>query len=191
MSVHILHRLTGHPAIQTTSCRLSYLRVFVLCLLLLALAMAVPARSETADQKNMDTEALVSEAVDLISRLHRLEEQLLFPAHTRVSVFLSVAENSSIDPHSVSLEIDNSKIAEHIYTQREASALKSGGIQRLYTGNILMGKHKLQVSFRQARKDGSVRQHELEYKFSKDERAENIEIIIDSVSPHITIKDRN
>ena len=191
MNLHILHRLTGHPAIQTTARGLSYRRVFVVTLLVLALAMAATARSETAGQKAADTEALVSEAVDMISQLHRLEEQLLFPAHTRVSVFLSVAENSSIDPHSVSLEIDNSKIAEHIYTQREASALKSGGIQRLYTGNILMGKHKLQVSFRQARKDGSVRQHQLEYKFSKDERAENIEIIIDSVSPHITIKDHN
>jgi hypothetical protein len=150
--------------------------------------MAVPARSETAGQKSMDTEALVSEAVDLISRLHRLEEQLLFPAHTRISVFLSAAENSPIDLHSVSLVIDNSRITEHIYTRRETSALKSGGIQRLYTGNIPMGRHKMRVKFRQTRNDGSVRQHERVYKFIKDEHAENIEIIIGNASTHITIR---
>jgi hypothetical protein len=150
-----------------------------------------PVRSETADKAAVDTEALKYEAVDLISRLHRLEQKLLYPVHTRVSVFLSAAENSHINPHSVSLEIDNSKVTDHMYTQREVSALKSGGIQRLHTGNMLMGKHRLQVSFRQTQKDGSVRTHELEYKFDKGEKAEYIEIIVDSTKPYIVIESRN
>ena len=36
-------------------------------------------------------------------------------------------------------------------------ALRAGGIQRLYTGNMLMGKHKLVVTFRQRHKDGRIR----------------------------------
>ena len=176
---------------QTNVRRSSYKHVFVLYLLILALVVTAPARSETADKAAADTEALKYEAVDLISRLHRLEQKLLYPAHTRVSVFLSVAQNSHVDPHSVSLEIDNNKVTDHMYTQREASALRSGGIQRLHTGNMLTGKHRLQVSFRQIQKDGSIRTHKLEYKFDKDDKAEYIEIIVDSTKPYIVIESRN
>jgi len=176
---------------QTNVRRISHKRVLVDCLLILALVVTAPARSETAEKAAADTEALKYEAVDLISRLHRLEQKLLYPAHTRVSVFLSVAQNSHIDPHSVSLEIDNNKVTDHMYTQRETSALRSGGIQRLHTDNMLMGKHRLQVSFKQTQKDGSVRTHELEYKFDKGEKTEYIEIIVDSNKPHIMIESRN
>jgi hypothetical protein len=176
---------------QTNVRRLSHKRVFVNCLLILALVVTAAARSETAEKAAADTEALKYEAVDLISRLHRLEQKLLYPAHTRVSVFLSAAQNSRVDPHSVSLEIDNNKVTDHMYTQNEASALRSGGIQRLHTGNMLMGKHGLQVSFKQVQKDGSVRTHELEYKFDKGEKAEYIEIIVDSAKPYIVIESRN
>ena len=176
---------------QTNVHRISHKRVFLECLLILALVVTAPARSETAEKAAADTEALKYEAVDLISQLHRLEQKLLYPAHTRVSVFFSVAEDSHINPHSVSLEIDNNKVTEHMYTQRETNSLRSGGIQRLYTGNMLMGKHRLQVSFKQIQKDGSVSTHEREYKFDKDENTEYIEIIVDSTKPHIMIESRN
>jgi len=176
---------------QTTARRSLHKHVFVLYLLMIALVLAAPARGETAEKAAADTEALKYEAVDLISRLHQLEKKLLYPAHTRVSVFFSVAENSAVDPHSVRVEIDNNKVTDHIYTQREANALKSGGIQRLHTGNMLTGEHRLQVSFTEMHKDGSVRTHELEYKFTKDEKAEYIEIIVDSNKPHVLIKSRN
>lgn len=157
---------------------------------MLALVPASPAYSETSDKPAVDTEALALEAVDLISRLQQLEAQLLYPAHTHVSVFLSVAENNQAGFHSVSLEIDDDRVTDHIYTQKETSALNAGGIQRLYTGNVLTGKHRLRVSLKQAQEDGSVRTHELEYKFTKDESAENIEIIFDDVKPHIAIQSR-
>ena len=191
MYTYIQHRLREHPAMQTYAGRLSHKRVLVNGLLILALVVTAPARSETADKAAADTEAVKYEAVDLISRLHRLEQKLLYPAHTRVSIFLSAAQNSPVDPHSVSLEIDNNRVTDHMYTQREVSALKSGGIQRLHTGNILMGKHRLQVSFRQIQKDGSIRTHKLEYKFDKDDKAEYIEIIVDSTKPYIVIESRN
>jgi hypothetical protein len=157
--------------------------------LLLALVLASPAHSETGTAA--DTEAIKYEAIELISRLHRLEKDLLYPVHTQVSVFVSVADNSQARPHSVSIDIDGSTVSDHIYTQEEISALNAGGIQRLYTGNTLQGNHKLRVRFRQARKDGNVQTNEFEYKFNKDENAENIEIIVDSQKPYYMIKSRN
>ena len=175
---------------QTAVCRILYRHVFVLYLLMLVLVPASPAYSETGGMPAMDTEALTSEAVDLISRLQRLEQQLLYPAFTHVSVFLSFAESDQTGLLSVSLEIDDSRIMEHIYTQKQTSALNAGGIQRLYTGNVLTGKHRLRVSLKQAREDGSVRTHELEYEFTKDESAEYIEINFDDETPQIVVQSR-
>jgi hypothetical protein len=91
----------------------------------------------------------------------------------------------------VSIDIDGSKVTDHIYTQEEISALNGGGTQRLYTGNTLMGNHKLGVRFRQSLKDGRLQTNELEYKFNKDETAENIEIIVGSQKPYFVVQSRN
>ncbi len=157
----------------------------------LVLVLALPAHSETGKDAGTNTEALKTRAVELISRLHRLEEQLLFPAHTQVAVFMSVAENSKASPDSISVDIDGINVTNHIYTQKEIDALHAGGIQRLYTGNALTGKHKLRVTLRQPRKDGSLHKHALEYRFNKDETAENIEIIINSSKPYLVIQSRD
>lgn len=160
------------------------------CLLLvLSIAAAAPAYSESGKPEE-NTEALTAEAVDLISRLQRLEQQLLYPAHTRVSVFLSAAENSQARIHSASLFIDDNRVTDHIYTQKESDALNAGGIQRLYTGNFLTGKHRLRISLKQVEENGSVRAHELEYVFTKDASAENIEIIFDDQTPHLVMQSR-
>ena len=106
-------------------------------------------------------------------------------------MFLSVAENSRVQPHSVSIAIDGGTVTDHLYTQKEIEALNTGGIQRLYTGNIPLGNHKLRVSVRQSRKDGSVQADTLDYKFNKDETTENIEIIVDNRNPPIAIQSRN
>jgi len=180
-----------HTYYRQALTRLYSLFISAPCLLLmLALVPASPSYSETNGKPGVDVEALTLEAVDLISRLQRLEQQLLYPAHTHVSVFLSVAENSQARLHSASLEIDDDRVNDHIYTLKETSALNAGGIQRLYTGNVLMGNHRLRVSLRLVQEDGSVRTHELEYKFTKDESAENIEIIFDDVKPHILVQSR-
>jgi GTP-dependent phosphoenolpyruvate carboxykinase len=157
---------------------------------MLALVPASPAHSETGGRTVLDSETLTSKAVNLISRLQQVEQQLLYPAYTHVSVFLSVAENSQAGLLSVSLEIDDNRVTDHIYNQKETAALNAGGIQRLYTGNVLTGKHRLRVSLKQAREDGGVSTHELEYEFTKDESAEHIEIIFDNERPQIVGQSR-
>jgi hypothetical protein len=158
-------------------------------LLLVALTSLTPAYSET------DNQAIKIEALELLGRLQRLQQQLLYPAHTQVSIFLSLADNSAVDPQSLSLEIDKLKVSNHVYTQAEIRALRSGGIQRLYSGNISMGKHKLRVSLKPAQDDGSVRTHVIEYPFSKGEKIHTIEIIVgedtQSNKPPIEIRSRH
>lgn len=51
------------------------------------------------------------------------------------------------DLDSVQIHIDGKNISNHLYTQREINALKRGGVQRIYLGNIATGKHELVAFF--------------------------------------------
>ena len=48
---------------------------------------------------------------------------------------------------SVQLKIDDKNIANHLYTERELAALKRGGVQRLYIGNLNSGEHEIVAIF--------------------------------------------
>lgn len=80
------------------------------------------------------------------SELNLLEEKLLYPSNTQVSVFISVVKGSSYNPDAVQIKIDNKKVAYHIYSFKEVDALQRGGVQRIYTGNIRGGDHQLEIS---------------------------------------------
>jgi len=72
---------------------------------------------------------------------------LLFPANTQFSVFLSMDAGLFFALDSVELKIDDKNIANHLYTERELAALKRGGVQRLYLGNLASGEHEIVAIF--------------------------------------------
>ncbi|MCW8901036.1 MAG: AraC family transcriptional regulator [Gammaproteobacteria bacterium] len=90
---------------------------------------------------------LKKEVLDLNKELFILEEDLLFPANTQFSIFLSMDIGQLFDLDSVQINIDGKNISNHLYTQREINALKRGGVQRVYLGNIASGKHELVAFF--------------------------------------------
>ena len=47
---------------------------------------------------------------------------------------------------AVQIRIDGELATHHIYSFKELDALKSGGIQRIFTGNYGTGAHQLEVS---------------------------------------------
>jgi len=90
---------------------------------------------------------LKKEVLELNKELFILEEDLLFPANTQFSIFLSMDIGQLFDLDSVQINIDGKNISNHLYTQREINALKRGGVQRIYLGNIASGKHELVAFF--------------------------------------------
>ena len=174
------------------------LRCLPLLFLVFILASTSPARGETERRQsgtaNSDTQAIKDEAIQLISRLRQLEQKLLYPAHTQLSVFLSVAQDSPVEPRAISLVIDGDTVTSHVYTQKETDALRTGGIQRLFTGNTTTGKHSLSVSFDETLKGGAVRRHQVKYNFKKGSKAGLIEIILgneQTAGQPVTIRSRN
>lgn len=106
---------------------------------------AVAQQPGTELQQNIQD--LKKEVLKLNRNLFILQEDLLFPANTQFSVFVSVDSGKLFDLDSVQLKIDNKVIANHLYTERELAALKRGGVQRLYMGNLASGKHEIIALF--------------------------------------------
>jgi len=107
-------------------------------------AVAGDAPPDTLDG---DIEALKKEVLSLNRDLFILEEDLLFPANTQFSVFLSMDAGALFQLDSVQLRIDDKTIANHLYTERELAALRRGGVQRLYIGNLASGEHEIIAFF--------------------------------------------
>jgi hypothetical protein len=104
---------------------------------------------DLSEEASLDTdiEALKKEVLSLNRDLFILEEDLLFPSNTQFSVFLSMNAGALFSLDSIQLKIDDKNIANHLYTERELAALKRGGVQRLYIGNLPSGEHEVIIIF--------------------------------------------
>lgn len=107
-----------------------------------------------AEAGNKNHSAMENQAQDLkkeILELNRdlfiLEEELLFPANTQFTVFLSVDKGNLFNLDSVQLRLNDKVVANHLYTDQELQALLRGGVQRIYMGNLPSGRHELIAYF--------------------------------------------
>lgn len=87
-----------------------------------------------------------SDVLGIAAELSRLEEKLLYPSNTQVSLFVSLTPGAKFRLDAVEIQIDGKPVARHLYTYKELEALRQGGVQRIYTGNITKGEHELRVS---------------------------------------------
>ena len=92
-------------------------------------------------------ESLKKQLIKLNRDLFILEEELLFPASTQVSVLLAVDADKTFILDSIKLKIDDKVVTEYLYTNRQTKALQRGGVQRLYMGNLRAGQHEVTAVF--------------------------------------------
>lgn len=123
-------------------------RIFIL--LLLGMSVIAP-NSLLAQQPDSELQQeikdLKKEVLTLNRNLFILEEDLLFPANTQFNVFLSVNAGQLFALDSVELKIDDKVVTHYLYTERELNALKRGGVQRLFQGNLASGEHEIIALF--------------------------------------------
>lgn len=128
-------------------------KLFRQCLyIVLAAVCTCTASAEeiTREQiKGLDEQVqdIKKDVLSLNAELARLEEKLLFPSNTQVSLFISMHEGDDFRLDSVQLKLDEKVVAQHLYSFRELEALQLGGVQRLYIGNITTGEHDLVISY--------------------------------------------
>jgi len=131
------------------SALISLLAAIVVALPAFAADAADPAPAPGADRSALDGEvqSLRRDVVDLNRDLFMLEEDLLFPASTQVAVFVSMDVGTFFALDSVQLKVDDKEVANYLYTEREQDALKRGGVQRLWLGNLKAGDHEVTAFF--------------------------------------------
>jgi hypothetical protein len=100
------------------------------------------------DLRSLDgqVQEIKSDVLDIASELQNLEERLLYPSNTQIAVFVSIAESEKFRLDAVQIEIDGELATHHIYNFKELEALQNGGVQRIYTGNVVTGEHELRVT---------------------------------------------
>jgi hypothetical protein len=160
-----------------------------------ATAASAGTSQPAASTPGVDTQvqSLKSDVLDLNRDLFVLEQELLYPANTQVAVFVSMDAGTFFALDSVQLKIDGKEVANYLYTPREVHALVQGGVQRLYVGNLKVGKHEL-VAFLTGKGP-----HQLDYTrgatldFAKDIGAKYLELTITDdqrkLQPQFRIKD--
>ena len=86
-----------------------------------------------------------SDVLAIAAELNQLEEKLLYPSETQVAIFVTLAKGDQMRLDAVRLQIDGHLATHYIYNFKELEALRKGGVQRIYVGNVSTGDHQLEV----------------------------------------------
>jgi hypothetical protein len=112
--------------------------------LLLSDASWAQASGPALDEEMEDVKkALIELKRDLVI----LEEDLLFPASSQVSVFLSLDVGDFFQLDAVSLKVNGKEVSHQLYTEKQVNALARGGVQKLYVGNVKQGDNRVTAFF--------------------------------------------
>jgi len=186
-------------------------------LLLTGMALAVPAsaadpasttpsassassgdtQSPPAAALEQDLQDSKQKALALDRDLSRLEHELLFPATTRFGIFVALEQtdrrgDDGLKLRSVQLKVDDKVVANHVYSADELAALRAGGIQQAFAGNLAPGKHRLTASVT-TDDAGHDRHADTSMKFTKTNGPQYVELAISAADdgPQLRVRVRN
>ena len=119
-----------------------------------------------------------ADVLSIAAALGQLEEKLLYPSNTQVAVFVSITEGEELRLDWAKIQLDGELVAHHIYSFKELEALQKGGVQRIYTGNVPTGEHRLEVSVSGKMPGGSDFAGNESFSFSKDVEPKLVEVTL-------------
>ncbi len=161
-------------------------------LILLLLPLSCWSAGLTREQiKGLDEQVqdIKKDVLAISAELQLLEEKLLYPSSSQVSLFVSTGNEKSYSPDAIQIKIDGKKVVHHIYSFKEVDALRRGGVQRIYTGNIRGGNHRLDINVI-GRKAGSKTQRKSAFTIKKGIGPKLVEIKLGSGTSAINVVDQ-
>jgi hypothetical protein len=81
---------------------------------------------------------------------------------------VAIAEEENFRLDAVKVEVDGDLATHHIYSFKELDALRNGGVQRIYTGNVATGEHRINVTMSGMLKNGGEFSESQSFAFAKD-----------------------
>jgi len=151
--------------------------------------------TDTPDQREMlgldeQVQETKSDVLSIAAELSQLEEKLLYPSGTQVAIFVALGKGDQMRLDAVRLQIDGQLVAHYIYSFKELEALRKGGVQRIYVGNVATGDHQLNVLVDGKLKDGADFNRTEHFTFHKQVKPKMVEVTVggpDSGNTPITI----
>src|SRR5215472_1716920 len=131
-----------------------------------------------------------SDVLSIAAEMNQLEEKLLYPSGTQVAIFVALAKGDELRLDAVRLQIDGQLVAHYIYSAKELEALRKGGVQRIYVGNVAKGDHQLNVLVDGKLKSGADFNRTEHFTFHKEVKPKLVELTVagpDSGSTPVTL----
>src|SRR6516225_8659149 len=128
------------------------------------------ASPEQQEMRGLDEQVqeVKSDVLSIAAELNQLEEKLLYPSDTHLAVFVSLAHGETLRLDAVQIQIDGHLATHYIYSFKELDALRRGGVQRIYSGNIATGAHEIVVSVAGKLADGKDYTQTERFPFTKE-----------------------
>jgi hypothetical protein len=153
------------------------------------------APDATADQRRMrdldeQVQQTKSDVLSIAAELNQLEEKLVYPSGTQVAIFVALAKGDQMRLDAVRIQIDGQLVTHYIYSAKELEALRKGGVQRIYVGNVATGDHQLNVLVDGKLKSGADFNRTEHFTFRKEVKPKLVELTVagpDSGSTPITL----
>ena len=161
--------------------------ILLLCALSgLGSAWADDQRQHLSDLRLLDSEiqGIKQSVLDLERDMAQLEDSQIYPAVQQLRVFLTM-EVFDFELDQVELMLGDTALNSHEYSAREVYALRKGGVQQLFLGNISPGVHTLKARFNEHFEDAESDQpyeKSIEVSFRKDATPQWLELRIDRSS---------
>jgi hypothetical protein len=152
---------------------------------------AAAANPDQQQMRDLDEQVqhTKSDVLSIAAELNQLEEKLLYPSGTQVAIFVAMAKGDEMRLDAVRLQIDGQLVAHYIYSAKELEALRKGGVQRIYVGNVATGDHQLNVLVDGKLKGGADFNRAEHFTFHKEVKPKLVELTVagESGSSPITI----
>jgi TolA-binding protein len=153
---------------------------------------AADANPDQQQMRDLDEQVqqTKSDVLSIAAELNQLEEKLLYPSGTQVAIFVALAKGDQMRLDAVRLQIDGQLVAHYIYSAKELEALRKGGVQRIYVGNVAAGDHQLNVLVDGKLKGGADFNRTEHFTFHKEVKPKMVELTVagtDSGSTPITL----
>lgn len=151
--------------------KIRYSLVFAFLLFL----CGVPGWAQQSNQQQMkgldeEVQQIKSDVLGIGAELSQLEEKLLYPSGTQVAIFVAMAKGDQMRLDAVRIQIDGQLVTHYIYSFKELEALRKGGVQRVYVGNVATGDHKLEVLVDGKLESGADFSRTASFTFRKEEK---------------------
>jgi hypothetical protein len=150
--------------------------------------------SARAQMKGLDEQVqeVKSDVLSIAAELNQLEEKLLYPSDTHLAVFVSLTRGETLRLDAVQIQIDGRLATHYIYSFKELDALRKGGVQRVYNGNVATGTHEIEVSVSAKLANGKDYTQTERFPFTKEVKPRLLGVTLggpDSTQPGIHLED--